>query len=54
MGFYFTSKKLLVKVHLLVKLERHSKKDLECEPVQGILKLVCEQHMCAKTLHSTF
>ena len=27
-GFYFTSKILLVKVHLLVKLEQHSKKDI--------------------------
>ena len=28
LGFYCTSKKLLVKLHLLVKLELHSKKDL--------------------------
>ena len=51
--FYFTSKKLQVKVHLLVKLELHSKKDLECKQVQNILELACEQQTCAKTLHST-
>ena len=28
LGFYCTSKKLLVKLHLLVKLKQHSKKDL--------------------------
>ena len=28
LGFYCTSKKLIVKLHLLVKLEQHSKKDL--------------------------
>ena len=31
LGFYFTSKILLVKPVLLVKLEQHSKKDLESE-----------------------
>ena len=51
LGFYFTSKNLLVKLHLLVKTAFTSKKDLVWEWVPSIIKLVFEHNDSTENCH---